>query len=436
MSKLIALDDGHGMQTAGKRTPSIPELGGRVIHENEFNREVVKYLDQELKRCGFNTLLVAPTDADTSLKSRTDLANSKGADAFISIHYNAFDGKFDDYDPEGLSVHIYPGSKEGRKLAECVHKYLIMGTSQKDRGIKENNFHVLRETKMVAILSENGFMDNKREAMLMLNVDFQKEVAIEHAKGICDYFGVKYITEEPKIEIGTSIMGETQCSAAQLEKFLLSKNPSPKLNVSVTEFCKLWISESKIEGVRGDVAFCQACHETGFFKFGGLVLPEQNNFGGIGATNNSAVGKGAWFDSPQFGVRASIQHLKAYGSKEPLVNECIDPRFKLVTRGIAPNFEDLGGRWAYPGYSKSKYSSLQEAKAAKDTYGHFIVNMYNELEKVVVNESNEIDLSEWAKEAHKFVTENEISDGTRPKENVTREEIWTMIYNYHQKMVQ
>lgn len=75
--KLIALDDGHGMQTAGKRTPPIPELGGRVMLENEFNRAVVKFLDVELRRCGFNTLLVAPTDVDTSLKARTDLVNAK-----------------------------------------------------------------------------------------------------------------------------------------------------------------------------------------------------------------------------------------------------------------------------------------------------------------------------------------------------------------------
>ena len=192
---LIALDDGHGMTTAGKRTPHIPELG-RFIHENEFNRAVVKFLDKELKRCGFATLQVAPTDADTPLSARTKLANDKKADAYIAIHYNAFDGKFDDYDPEGLSVHIYPGSKEGRKLAECIIKYLAQGTKQKNRGVRENNYHVVRETNMPAVLSENGFMDNKREAMLMVNVDFQKEVAREHAQGICDYFKVKYVPEK------------------------------------------------------------------------------------------------------------------------------------------------------------------------------------------------------------------------------------------------
>lgn len=194
MAKLIALDDGHGMTTAGKRTPHIPELG-RFIHENEFNRAVVGYLDKELKRCGFATLMVAPGDGDTSLSARTNLANSKKADAFISIHYNALDGKFDGNDPEGLSVHIYPGSVSGRKLGEAVLKYLKQGTPQKNRGIVESNFHIVRETNMPAILSENGFMDNKREALLMVNVDFQKEVAREHAQGVCDYFNVKYVAE-------------------------------------------------------------------------------------------------------------------------------------------------------------------------------------------------------------------------------------------------
>lgn len=198
---LIALDDGHGMETAGKRTPYIPELK-RQIRENEFNRAVVKFLDIELKRCGFKTLLVAPTDADTPLKTRTDLANSKKADIYVSIHYNAFDGKFDGNDPEGFSVHIYPGTrnKSAGKLAQCIIDELKKGTQQKNRGIVESNFHVLRETKMPAVLTENGFMDNKREALLMIDEKFQKEVAQEHARGICKYFNVPYVAEQVMTE--------------------------------------------------------------------------------------------------------------------------------------------------------------------------------------------------------------------------------------------
>ena len=58
--KLIALDAGHDLNTPGKRTPAIAELNNRVIKEYEFNSAVVKILDEELKRCGFNTLITAP----------------------------------------------------------------------------------------------------------------------------------------------------------------------------------------------------------------------------------------------------------------------------------------------------------------------------------------------------------------------------------------
>lgn len=195
MAKLVALDDGHGMSTSGKRTPYIAELG-RFVHENEFNRAVVGYLNLALQRCGINTLLVAPTDADTSLYNRVKLANNNKADAYVSIHYNALDGSFDGNDPSGLSIFHYKTSTGGKKLATSIHKYLVNGTAQVDRGVKSEAFYVLRKTKMVAVLSENGFMDNKEEALLMVNADFQKEVAEEHCQGICEYFGIDYIAPQ------------------------------------------------------------------------------------------------------------------------------------------------------------------------------------------------------------------------------------------------
>jgi len=237
---------------------------------------------------------------------------------------------------------------------------------------------------------------------------------------------------KPVVTIGVSIVGKSQCTAEQLETYLLTNNTTPKIKMAVKEFCKLWITEGEIEGIKGDVAFCQAVHETGFFKYGGLVLEEQNNFGGIGATNNSAKGKGAWFETPQMGIQANIQHLKAYGSKEPLKQACVDPRFHLVTRGIAPNFEDLGGRWAVPGFDKVKYKSLDDAKAAGETYGHTILKKYEALKQVKVPESKyPAELSDWAKTGYDFVIENNISDGSDPKGFITREEFWTILFNYH-----
>ncbi|MGP4067253.1 N-acetylmuramoyl-L-alanine amidase [Halobacillus sp. B29] len=219
MPKLIALDDGHGINTAGKRTPFIPEIG-RSIRENEFNRAVVNLLKVELERCGFKTLLVSPTDEDTPLKQRTDTANSNKADAYISIHYNAFDGTFSGENPSGMEIFVYNGqlNKESGKLANAVAKYLRQGTPQRFRGIKEANFHVLRETNMIAILTENGFMDNKNEALLMIDRDFQNEVAVEHAKGICEYFNVAYVPAVVPGDTGFKDVPNDLYSAAAIKR--------------------------------------------------------------------------------------------------------------------------------------------------------------------------------------------------------------------------
>jgi N-acetylmuramoyl-L-alanine amidase len=190
MSYLIAIDDGHGQSTSGKRTPNIAGVG--VIKENTFNRSVANLLNIELKRCGFRTLLVAPSDVDTLLGIRTALANRNNAHAYISIHYNAGGG-------EGVETYHYPGSSAGKKLATLVHKYVRTGTAQRDRGVKSANFQVLRETHMPACLVEYGFMDDpsRTEAKRMIDVAFQKECAVETAKGICEYFNVKYVPEKP-----------------------------------------------------------------------------------------------------------------------------------------------------------------------------------------------------------------------------------------------
>jgi hypothetical protein len=99
-----------------------------------------------------------------------------------------------------------------------------------------------------------------------------------------------------------------------------------------------------MEGVNADVAFAQMCLETGYLKFGGTVTPDQNNFCGLGTI--SADVPGERFETMREGIRAHIQHLKAYGSTLDLVNPCIDNRFKYVTRGIAPKIFELTGRWA------------------------------------------------------------------------------------------
>lgn len=138
------------------------------------------------------------------------------------------------------------------------------------------------------------------------------------------------------------IMGRGTASEVQMLMFLKSHNPdgfSP-----FADLPKLYREEAAIEGVNADIAFAQMCVETGFLRFSQLVQPEQNNFAGLGGIGDTP--EGASFRDARIGVRAQMQHLKAYASTEPLVQESVDPRFRFVRRGIAPTVAQLSGRWS------------------------------------------------------------------------------------------
>ena len=138
------------------------------------------------------------------------------------------------------------------------------------------------------------------------------------------------------------IMSNGYTSEVQLQLFLRNNNESAI--VQFPDLPKLYREEATIEGVNYDIAFCQMCLETAFLRFGGDLKPEQNNFAGLGTIGGGA--EVASFESARIGVRAQIQHLKAYASLEPLVQEVVDPRFRFVTRGIATSIDQLSGRWS------------------------------------------------------------------------------------------
>lgn len=137
------------------------------------------------------------------------------------------------------------------------------------------------------------------------------------------------------------IMGDGITSEVQLLR-LLRLNNAP-LNI-YGDLPTIYREEAAIEGINYDIAFCQMCLETGFLQFDGDVKPEQNNFGGIGAIGNGI--RGDSFSDRRIGIRAQIQHLKAYATTKPLVQPLVDPRFSLIKRGTAPLLGQLSGRWA------------------------------------------------------------------------------------------
>ena len=135
------------------------------------------------------------------------------------------------------------------------------------------------------------------------------------------------------------IMGKSVATVDQMQSYI--KRVNPAVPQSVLDMIPFYLTEGKAEGVRGDIAFAQSCLETGNFIFkGSAVTLDQNNFAGIGVTQNGI--KGNSWATPQIGIRAQIQHLKAYASDDPLTGACVDPRFKYVRRNCAEYVEHLG----------------------------------------------------------------------------------------------
>ena len=165
-----------------------------------------------------------------------------------------------------------------------------------------------------------------------------------------------------------TIFGEAVANKGQMVNFINKRNPAPKINCSVEQLVNHYYEEAELEGIRPDIAICQAIKETGSWNYGGDVVPEQNNYCGLGTTGGGV--KGAYFDTPQLGVRAHIQHLLAYTSKEKPKLAIVDPRYELIEKfrpqifGKIRTWTGLNGVWAVPGkqYGQDILNLWQQAQ--------------------------------------------------------------------------
>lgn len=158
-----------------------------------------------------------------------------------------------------------------------------------------------------------------------------------------------------------SILGPSKVDAETICRFVKRHNASFDI-----EIARAFLDIGATYGIRGDIAICQAIVETGWFKFadGTAVTPDQHNYCGLGVTRKGV--RGAAFDCVADGVRAHLQHLFAYASLDPIPagEPLLDPRFKMVTRGVATTWYDLSNRWAMnPNYGQqilTLYAQLLE----------------------------------------------------------------------------
>ncbi|ALC82434.1 MULTISPECIES: N-acetylmuramoyl-L-alanine amidase family protein [Bacillus] len=182
----IFLDAGHGYQTPGKRT-----VDG--MKEYEFNRDIAEKVKTLLKT--YSSVQVSSVHSDkrdVPLKERTALANKASADLYLSIHANASGNGKEWNDVNGIETFVYLSKPtEATSLAQTIQNELIKATERKNRGVKLADFHVLRETKMTAILCECGFMTNKEEAALLKTPAYRQACAEAITKGITGFYKLK-----------------------------------------------------------------------------------------------------------------------------------------------------------------------------------------------------------------------------------------------------
>lgn len=350
----ICLDAGH----VGSRYNQSPVV--KTYYESAMVWKLHLKLKAQLEARGFE-VMTTRVNIDTNLGVYERGTASKGCDVFISLHSNACGTESVDYP---VVYRAYDNKNNVDALALKIAKKVgeLMGTAQAGRTATRKNssggeyYGVLRGPVRWGLptnmLIEHSFHTNTKATKWLSEDTNLDKLAVAEADILAEFFGMESSTTEK-----TAIMGKAQATASQMAAFCLSKNASPQLpSCTVEELARMFIEEGETEGVRGDVAFAQSLHETGYFKYGGIVTPEMNNFAGIGALNGNATGQAASFPDPHTGVRAQIQHLKAYASTEALANACVDPRFSLVARGVAPYVEWLGaadnpqGRgWAVPG---------------------------------------------------------------------------------------
>lgn len=359
----IMLDPGHG--------GSDPGAVANGIQEKDVNFAVALLARDLLRAQGVNVTMTRQADTYLSLQERTDLANKEGVDAFISIHHNAATNT----GARGLEVYHSIVGGEGQRLANLIHdQYRALMPELPSRGVrtrKNSNgrdyYHVIRETRMPAVIIEGGFLTNPQDAALIKTREFQERQAQAISQAVLQWYG-KYIDKDE----GTPILGPPQASVAQAQEWARSRGAHQRYIDIAPVY---WEIGPKI-GIRPEVAYCQAAKETAFGRYGGAVRPEQNNWAGI-KTRDAAGDRPEdheTFATPEDGVRAHFNHLAAYVGLPPLGEP--HGRYHIVKgfswAGSIRHVEELGGKWA-----------------PDPAYGRILVRDY--LERLLATEDSEIE---------------------------------------------
>lgn len=363
----ICLDPGHGGNDSGA-------IGINNVYEKNLTLKIAQYCKQELEKYNCHVVMTRTGDTNPSLEDRANFAKSQGAQYLISIHLNSGSGY-----AVGAEVY-YPNtnwrpdiSQNGKNVAQAIQNQLV-SLGIRDRGIKfrtidtneypdpfryddgsvADYYGIIRNAKyngLTGMIIEHCFINSVSDYNNYLNSDAKlQKLGVADANGIVSALGLT------KKDTKTLITGATKTNVSQMVNYFINNGGTydkfskygtqydgilaKKGAANIEAFCQIFYEEAIVENIRPEVAFCQAMKETGFLQFGHDVKPDQCNFSGLGATGNGVAGNS--FASVREGIRAQIQHLKAYATTDNLINACVDSRFNYVKRGSAPYVEWLG----------------------------------------------------------------------------------------------
>jgi N-acetylmuramoyl-L-alanine amidase len=184
---LWILDNGHGVDTPGKRSPVLTD--GRQFREYLFNRDVVGLMLSMLNGLGIRAHRLVPEQEDIPQDirvARANALNKKNICVLVVVHSNAYgDGKRFTV-PRGIGTYHAEGSTAGRRIAGVFQENLVQVSGWKDRGVRRGDFQILREASMPAILTESGFYTNREQVEYLLDPAWRERIAEAHVEAITE----------------------------------------------------------------------------------------------------------------------------------------------------------------------------------------------------------------------------------------------------------
>ena len=329
----IYIDPGHGGRDSGAT--------GNGLKEKDLCLELAVELDKQLQGYNCETKLAREKDVYVDNGDRAREANRWGADLYYSIHVNGHSNK----DANGYEDFIHPDAPQSTQdIRKTIHRYnsrVWTEAGRRDRGRKTANFQVLRETRMPAVLVEQGFITNGKDAELLKNENFKQKLVEAMIKGIVVALNLEGDMKK------TPILGEPQATVHQAKEWAKERDAHQRF----IDIAPVYWEIGQEIGIRPEVAYCQSAKETAFGRYGGVVSPEANNWAGIKIREggpNSDPDAHEKFDTPEDGVRAHFNHLAAYVGLNPIGEP--HGRYHTVMTidwaGTIRYVEEFGGRWA------------------------------------------------------------------------------------------